>query len=93
MATATNMGRARTGDTRHGADTSGSVSMELLIVEDNGGEYHWMLQDQAGNSLAKSERFRSYQPAEDAARVVLAGAGSARLDLRADAARSADISV
>ncbi|HEY3776283.1 MAG TPA: hypothetical protein VGL69_25025 [Solirubrobacteraceae bacterium] len=57
--------------------------MEFLIVEDNGGDYHWTLQDRDGTSLARSQSFASYERTEDAARVVLAGAGSARLEARA----------
>ncbi len=57
--------------------------MEFLIVEDNGGDYHWTLLDRHGASLARSGSFASYERTEEAARVVLAGAGSARLDLRA----------
>jgi hypothetical protein len=83
MATATK--RARTSRRANGGTTVApeSVSMEFLIVEDNGGDYHWMLLDRDGNSLARSPSFASYEPAEDAARLVLAGAGSARLDRRA----------
>jgi hypothetical protein len=43
---------------------------------------HWTLIDRDGNSLARSPSFASYEHTEDAARVVLAGAGSARLDRR-----------
>jgi hypothetical protein len=57
--------------------------MEFLIAEDNGGDYHWTLQDGGGNSLARSPSFASYEHTEAAARIVLAGAGSARLDRRA----------
>ncbi len=74
MATATKKARANRGTT--------SVSMEFLIVEDNGGDYHWTLLDRDGNSLGRSPSFESYGHAEDAAGVVRAGAGSARLDSR-----------
>ncbi|MGZ6616234.1 MAG: hypothetical protein ACXVFQ_17605 [Solirubrobacteraceae bacterium] len=57
--------------------------MECLVVEDNGGDYHWTLIDRDGNSLARSPSSKSYEDTEDAARVVLAGAASARLDRRA----------
>jgi uncharacterized protein YegP (UPF0339 family) len=70
MATATKKARAN------------SESMEFLIVEDNGGDYHWTLQDRDGSSLARSSSFPSYERTEDAARAVLAGAGSARLESR-----------
>jgi uncharacterized protein YegP (UPF0339 family) len=82
MATATQKGRTPTGTGRGAEGASESASMEFLIVEDNGGKYHWTLLDREGNSLARSPRLVSYEQAEDAARVVLAGAGSARLERR-----------
>jgi hypothetical protein len=66
----------------HAKRDAKSASMEFLIVEDNGGDYHWTLQDRHGHSLGYSPSFESYEHAEDAAGVVLAGAGSARLDRR-----------
>jgi hypothetical protein len=72
MATATKKARANRGTT--------PASMEFLIVEDNGGDYHWTLMDPDGNSLGRSPNFALYEHAEDAARVVRDGAGSARLD-------------
>ena len=89
MATATKNVPATTGAT--GGAVAESVSMEFLIIEDNGGDYHWTLLDRDGNSLARSPSFATYGPAEDAARVVLAGAGSARLDRRAATDSSVDI--
>jgi uncharacterized protein YegP (UPF0339 family) len=68
-----------------------SEPMQFLIVEDNGGDYHWTLLDRNGNSLARSASFASYQDAENAARVVLAGAGSARLERRMDSDSAVDI--
>ena len=84
MATATKKARALTDASRApvvGSDLA--ASMEFLIVEDNGGEYHWTLLGRDGTSLARSGSFASYERTEDAARVVLAGVGSARLDPRA----------
>ena len=66
------------------------VSMEFLIVEDNGGEYHWTLLDPDGNSLGRSPSFASYEHAEDAAGVVRSGAGTAQLDRRAANGSSVD---
>jgi uncharacterized protein YegP (UPF0339 family) len=83
MATATQKGRAPKGIGRGAEGASESASMEFLIVEDNGGKYHWTLLNGEGESLARSPRLVSYERAENAARVVLAGAGSARLDRRA----------
>ena len=91
MATATKQGRAPTGASRGAKGASKSASMEFLIVEDNGGKYQWTLLDREGNSLARSPRFVSHEQAEDAARVVLAGAGSARLDRRAATESLVDI--
>jgi hypothetical protein len=79
MATATSKARAAAGTTRGAVRASDSVSMEFLVVEDNGGDYYWTLMDRDGISLARSPSFASYEHAEDAARVVLAGKGSARL--------------
>jgi uncharacterized protein YegP (UPF0339 family) len=78
MATATQKARATTG-THRGAVVVSESSMKFLIIEDNGGDYHWTLLDCDGTSLARSGGFASYGHAEDAARVVLAGAASARL--------------
>ena len=82
MATATKAARAPSAN-RAAVSASESVPVECVIVEDNSGEYHWTLLDRDGNSLARSPSFASYEQAEDAARVVLAGAASARLDRRA----------
>jgi uncharacterized protein YegP (UPF0339 family) len=90
MATATKKARATNGANPGAGVGSNSVSMEFVIVEDNGGDYHWTLLDRDGNSLARSPSFGSYEHAEDAARVVLAGAGSARLDGRAANGSSLD---
>jgi hypothetical protein len=76
MATATQKGRAPTGPSRGAEGASESASMEFLIVEDNGGKYHWTLLD---------------RQAENAASVVLAGAGSARLVRRAATDSSVEI--
>jgi uncharacterized protein YegP (UPF0339 family) len=83
MATATKKARAITGTNRGAVVASDTVPMEFLIVEDNSGDYHWTLLDRDGTSLARSGSFASYEHTEDAARVVLAGVGSARLDPRA----------
>ncbi|MGZ6565643.1 MAG: hypothetical protein ACXVH1_40025 [Solirubrobacteraceae bacterium] len=91
MATATKKARAATGATRGMVVASDSVSMEFLVVEDNGGAFHWTLMDRDGSSLARSPSFTSYEDTEDAARVVLANAGSARLDRRAATVSSLDM--
>jgi hypothetical protein len=91
MATATKKARATAGSRRGAAVAFDSASMEFVIVEDNGGEYHWTLVDRDGISLARSGSFASYEHTEDAARVVLAGVGSARLDSRAAVDSSVDM--
>ena len=91
MATATSQASAAAGATRGTAVASDSASMEFLVVEDNGGNYYWTLMDRGGDSLARSPSFASYEYAEDAARVVLAGTGSARLERRAASDSSLDI--
>jgi hypothetical protein len=91
MATATKPAHATGGANRRAAAASNSVSMEFLIVEENGGDYHLTLLDRDGNSLARSPSCASYEHAEAAARVVLAGAGSARLGRRAANGSSLDI--
>jgi uncharacterized protein YegP (UPF0339 family) len=91
MATATRNGRVTTGANGGAAVASELESMEFLIVEDNGGKYHWRLLDRDGNSLARSPSYASHHDAEDAALVVLAGGGSARLDRRAATGSSLDI--
>ena len=84
MATATKKSRAIADANRDPVDGPDlAASMEFFIVEDNGGDYHWTLLGRDGTSLARSGSFASYERTEDAARVVLAGVGSARLDPRA----------
>jgi hypothetical protein len=78
MATATRKARAAAGATNGTVVASDSVSMEFLVVEDNSGDYYWTLMDRDGNSLARSPSFASYERTEDAARIVLAGASSAK---------------
>jgi uncharacterized protein YegP (UPF0339 family) len=91
MATATKKARPITSANRGTVAGSDSVSMEFLIVEDNSGDYHWTLLDRDGTSLARSGSFASYERTENAARVVLAGASSARLDPRAVTDSSVDM--
>ena len=91
MATAAMKARATSGANGGAVVVSASVTMEFLVAQDNGGNYHWTLVDRNGNSLARSLSFASYEDAENAARVVLAGAGSARLERRVDAVSAVDI--
>jgi uncharacterized protein YegP (UPF0339 family) len=90
MATAAMKARANTAANGGTVVAPESVSMEFLIVEDNGGRFHWTLLNRDGD-LARSPSYASHEDAQDAALVVLAGAGSARLDRRAATDSSLDI--
>lgn len=83
MATATHKARTATRVKGDAPARSSSISMHCLVIEDNAGEYHWTLVDGDHEGLARSASFASYEDAEHAARVVLDGAGSARLESRA----------
>jgi uncharacterized protein YegP (UPF0339 family) len=83
MATATKKSRAADELLRRVAEVRRSVSMEFLIVQDNGGAYHWTIVADDGATLAQSASFVSYRDAEQAARRVRDGAASARFDHRA----------
>ena len=61
---------------------SESASLEFLVHQDNGGDYHWEIIGQGGESLARSRTFASHEDAKRAARSVHDGAGSARLEPR-----------
>lgn len=57
-------------------------SMEFVIFEDNGGEYHWTIMAADGVTLVRSGGFASYEDAERAAQHVRDGAASARFEHR-----------
>jgi uncharacterized protein YegP (UPF0339 family) len=61
------------------------TSMRFLVFEDNGGGYHWTIVAASGESVVQSASFASYEDAEQAARVVRAGAASASFEHLADA--------
>jgi uncharacterized protein YegP (UPF0339 family) len=61
-------------------DVSEAASLEFLVHQDNGGDYHWEIVGGSGESLAQSGSFVSHDDAERAARCVYDGAGSARFD-------------
>lgn len=82
MATATKKARTKTHTGRVTLAASESVPMQFVIVEDNAGDYHWTLLDREGLSLGRSPSFSSYGDSENAARLVLASAGSAQLEGR-----------
>lgn len=51
--------------------------MTFLVVEDNGGRYHWMIVAEGGEILVRSARFGSYEEARQAAGIVQRGAARA----------------
>jgi uncharacterized protein YegP (UPF0339 family) len=61
---------------------SGSAT-EFLVLEDDGGRFHWAIVDAAGESVGQSGSFASRDDAESAARVARDTAGMARLEGRA----------
>jgi hypothetical protein len=64
-------------------DASGgreSAPLEFLIYGDNGGEYHWEIVGDRGESLTRSGSFACHDDAERAARYVYDGAGRARFE-------------
>ena len=80
MATATKKLHAPRPVARGGRDLSESASLEFLVYRDNGGDYHWEIVGERGESLAQSGSFASHDDAERAARRVHDGASSARFE-------------
>jgi uncharacterized protein YegP (UPF0339 family) len=80
MATATTKVHAARPVARRPRDVSVSASLEFLVYQDNGGDYHWEIVGGAGESLSQSVSFASYDDAERAARRVHDGASSARVE-------------
>jgi uncharacterized protein YegP (UPF0339 family) len=91
MATATQEARTSGRASRSALAGPEPGPMRFLIFEDNAGDYHWTLIDHNRESLARSPSFASHEGAESAARVVLAGVGSARLDRHVDTDSQLDI--
>jgi uncharacterized protein YegP (UPF0339 family) len=87
MATATKKVRAARPVARGVREVSESGSLEFLVHQDNGGDYHWEIVGERGESLAQSGSFASHDDAERAARCVHDGAGSARFEPRVAEAR------
>ena len=79
MATATKKVRTARPVARRARE--GSVSLEFLVHQDNGGDYHWEIVGGDGESLAQCGSFASHDDAGRAARRVYDGAGSARFEL------------
>jgi uncharacterized protein YegP (UPF0339 family) len=80
MATATKKTHPARPVGRVARDVSKSASLEFLIHQDNGGDYHWEIVGDHGESLAQSGRFASHDDAERSARCVHDGAGVARFE-------------
>jgi uncharacterized protein YegP (UPF0339 family) len=68
-------------------------SLEFLITEDNGGDYHWMIAANDGVTLARSGGFATYDDAAQAAQLVRDGAGSAVFERPGARARTVDVRV
>jgi hypothetical protein len=68
MATATQKERTARQVARRAKAASAAVT--FLVVEDNGGDYRWMIVDGHGESLAQSGTFATYDAANNAASVV-----------------------
>ena len=92
MATATKKSRAAGRLPGRAPEVRVPASMEFLISEDNGGDYHWTIVAGGGATLARSGSFASYEDAERAAQHVREGAASALFERRGDGARPVDLS-
>jgi uncharacterized protein YegP (UPF0339 family) len=82
MATATKKIRAGRPVGRGTREAAAATSLEFLVCQDNGGDYHWEIVAGDGASLAKSAGFACHDDAEHAARYVYDGAGRARFEAR-----------
>jgi uncharacterized protein YegP (UPF0339 family) len=65
--------------------------MEFLILEDNGGSYHWKILAGDGSTLGQSGDFGSYDAAERAALQICGGAAAARVHPRASGTGPVDL--
>ena len=91
MATATRKSRAAKQLARRPAHMRSPESMEFLILEDNGGAFHWTIVASDGATLVRSGGFASYDDAEQAAERVRDAAASARLQRRGTGALPVDL--
>ena len=82
MATATKKVHRARPVVRARRDVSGSASLEFLVHQDNGGDFHWEIVGERGETLAQRGGFASYDDAERAAWRVHDSAGSARFEPR-----------
>jgi uncharacterized protein YegP (UPF0339 family) len=91
MATATKKSRAAKQLARRPAHMRSPESMEFLILEDNGGAFHWTIVASDGATLVRSGGFASYDDAEQAAGRVRDAAASSRLQRRGTGALPVDL--
>jgi uncharacterized protein YegP (UPF0339 family) len=77
MATATKQARTTRQRSRRAVDGDPS---EFLVVQNNSGEYQWVIVANDGATLAQSGAFASFDGAREAASRVRDGAASARLE-------------
>jgi uncharacterized protein YegP (UPF0339 family) len=83
MATATRKGPGAEPRAHRDGAVSEAAALKFLVFEDNSGDYRWTILDSAGESLAQSGGFASYDDAHEAADVVRDGARSAQFEARA----------
>jgi uncharacterized protein YegP (UPF0339 family) len=91
MATANKKSRASKQLTRPPVHAHAPAPMEFLIVEDNGGSYHWRMLAGDGSTLGQSGNFASYEAAEQAAQQIRDGAASASFRHRESGKGSVDL--
>lgn len=82
---------ARAGERVGAGVVSEPASMKFLVLEDNGGGYHWAIVAANGDRLVQSTSFASYEEAKRAADIVRRGAGSAPFEDRADDSAPVDL--
>jgi uncharacterized protein YegP (UPF0339 family) len=68
------------------------AAMTFLIGEDNGGDYHWTIVADGGETLVRSAGFGSYEEAEQAAHIVHRGASQAAFEDRTEHPPPLDLS-
>lgn len=93
MATATQQSLVARQRLRRPPDRGAAAPLEFLIVEDNGGAYHWMIVGGDGATLARSGGFANYDDAEQVAQLVRDGADSAVFERPGARTGSVDVRV
>ena len=67
------------------------ASLKFVVVEDNGGGYHWTIVADGGETLVRSASFESYEDAKQAAGIVHRGASRAAFEQGSDNPRLVDL--